>query len=698
MPDWGEYEDPSDVEELADYLSDEDEYDGDPPGYDAPALDESWDCVVTVDNLPVVPKAKESKLQGVLNKIFGQMGEVTLLKMPFSKEGSSLGFCFVEFRSPEMAAKAVKLTNGYALDKAHVFKVEPYSALVKIASMPDTYKEPEKKAFEERVNINEWLTDADHRDQFVVRHGEETEVFWSMGMQVTNPILSYGGEREKKTGLNWCEMYVTWSSQGSYLATFHRKGIAVWGGQAFEKIGRYAHPGVKAAEFSPGESYIITCNFIEGDPRAIIVWDVRSSRELRSFPLTINPETSAPHQFKWSFDDSFIARLGKDKAGTGDVITVYELPSMGLLDKKSLRADGAREFHWSPAANSLAYWAPEMGNAPARVTLVSLPSRDELRQKNLFHVSDCKIHWQADGEYLCVKVLRHTKSKKTLFNNFELFRVNAKMIPVESLEIKEQVTAFAWEPRGDRFAIVHGEGGRPNVSIYTMDGDTGRGGGRECALVRTLESRACNSLYWSPQGGHLLLTTLGETSGALEFHDVDHGTSKHEEHYRMTHVEWDPSGRTLCTAVCQPLEGAFFKFQMDNGFKVWTFQGELVYEESREAFYQFSWRPRPKSLLTDHQRKAVVKNLRKYERVFERADRRKQYARDYAATSAKRALRKAFREQLAAMNAAAKRSRALALRAARGGYDEDDDANFEVTTSVVEQMINVTQEDVANKV
>ena len=55
-----------------------------------------------------------------------------------------------------------------------------------------------------RRDSNEWLTDADHRDQFVVRHGEETEVFWSMGMQVTNPILSYGGEREKKTGLNWC--------------------------------------------------------------------------------------------------------------------------------------------------------------------------------------------------------------------------------------------------------------------------------------------------------------------------------------------------------------------------------------------------------------------------------------------------------------------------------------------------------------
>ena len=33
-------------------------------------------------------------------------------------------------------------------------------------------------------------------------------------------------------------------------------------------------------------------------------------------------------------------------------------------------------------------------------------------------------------------------------------------------------------------------------------------------------------------------------------------------------VEWDPSGRIVATAVMQPLEGAFFKYQMDNGFFV----------------------------------------------------------------------------------------------------------------------------------
>ena len=58
-----DYDDPSDIDEIREYLSDADEYDGDPPGYEEPTLDQTWDCVITVDNLPKVPKAKEAKLK-----------------------------------------------------------------------------------------------------------------------------------------------------------------------------------------------------------------------------------------------------------------------------------------------------------------------------------------------------------------------------------------------------------------------------------------------------------------------------------------------------------------------------------------------------------------------------------------------------------------------------------------------------------
>lgn len=43
-----------------------------------------------------------------------------------------------------------------------------------------------------------------------------------------------------------------------------------------------------------------------------------------------------------------------------------------------------------------------------------------------------------------------------------------KLIPVDSIEIKEQIHAFAWEPVGSKFAIVHGEPKNVTVSFYNV--------------------------------------------------------------------------------------------------------------------------------------------------------------------------------------------------------------------------------------
>lgn len=82
-------------------------------------------------------------------------------------------------------------------------------------------------------------------------------------------------------------------------------------------------------------------------------------------------------------------------------ISVYELPGMGLLEKKSIKIDGVLDFEWCPdkelaslgKENMFAYWTPasEDGNQPARVTLMAIPSRNVLRSKNLFNVIDVSV-------------------------------------------------------------------------------------------------------------------------------------------------------------------------------------------------------------------------------------------------------------------------------------------------------------------
>merc|ERR1712018_483147 len=98
-----------------------------------------------------------------------------------------------------------------------------------------------------------------------------------------------------------------------------------------------------------------------------------------------------PH-LKWSHDSRFFARQSQD------TISVYEMPNCGLLDKKSIKCAGVRGFTWAPKDNCISYWVPEQGEAPARVTLIGIPRRNEIRVKNLYNVHNIEMSWQDQGK------------------------------------------------------------------------------------------------------------------------------------------------------------------------------------------------------------------------------------------------------------------------------------------------------------
>lgn len=58
------------------------------------------------------------------------------------------------------------------------------------------------------------------------------------------------------------------------------------------------------------------------------------------------------------------------------------------------------------------------------------------------------MYWQNSGDFLAVQVVRHSKTKKSVYTDFELFRMREKDIPIDHMELKEPVIEFAWEPKG----------------------------------------------------------------------------------------------------------------------------------------------------------------------------------------------------------------------------------------------------------
>ncbi|KAA0706417.1 Eukaryotic translation initiation factor 3 subunit B [Triplophysa tibetana] len=296
-------EDISDQELLGDVLKDQ------------PQEADGIDSVIVVDNVPQVGQDRLEKLKNVIQKIFSKFGKITNEFYP-DTDGKTKGYIFLEYSAPSHAQEAVKSADGYKLDKQHTFRVNLFTDFDKYMSI--------------------WKPAAldggpDCRDQYSVIYesGERTGIFAN---DAKEPI-----EVEERAWL-YCAFVAALDrdvcavvSEGTYLATFHQRGIALWGGEKFKQIQRFSHQGVQLIDFSPCERYVVTFSPLmdtKDDPQAIIIWDVLTGQKKRGFHC----ESSAHWPiFKWSPDGKFFARM------TQDTLSIYETPSMGLLEKKSLK-------------------------------------------------------------------------------------------------------------------------------------------------------------------------------------------------------------------------------------------------------------------------------------------------------------------------------------------------------------------------
>ncbi|GAA0145959.1 hypothetical protein Leryth_013162 [Lithospermum erythrorhizon] len=661
---------------------------------EAMEFDEGFGNIIVVDNLPVVPKDKFEKLEGVVKKIYSQIGVIKEdgVWMPVDPDTQkTLGYCFIEYNTPQEAELAKEKTHGYRLDKSHIFAVNMFDDIEKFMKVPDQWAPPESKPYTPGENLHHWLADEKARDQFVIRAATDTEVYWNDARQL-KPDTVY------KRAF-WTESFVQWSPLGTYLATIHRQGAAVWGGATtFNRLMRYAHPQVKLIDFSPGERFLVTYSSHEpSNPRdthrvVINIFDVRTGKLMRDFKGSADDFAAGGTGgvtgvswpvFRWGGgkEDKYFARLGKN------VISVYETETFTLIDKKSIKVDHVVDFCWSPTDPIFALFVPELGggNQPARVSLVQIPSKDELRQKNLFSVSDCKMYWQSKGEYLAVKVDRYTKTKKSTYTGFELFRIKERDIPIEVLELEnknDKIIAFAWEPKGHRFAVIHGDNPRPDISFYSMRSGTNTG---RVSKLTTLKGKQANALYWSPTGRFIILAGLKGLNGQLEFYDVDElDTMATAEHFMATDVEWDPTGRYVATSVTSVHE-------MENGFNIWSFHGKLLYRILRDHFFQYLWRPRPPTLLTPEKEEEVAKNLKKYSKKYEAEDQDVSLQLSEQDREKRRVLKEEWERWLNQWNSFVEAEK-LERQKLRDGEESDEEEEYEAKEVEVEEVIDVKEE------
>lgn len=732
-----------DYEDLAPFIDENDVLE-----YNFPQFVPDFSSALVVDGLPIIPFEKKDKLCNVLYKLYVKVCSTLVMEdinMPFDSANNSYGFCFIKLSTKELVDAAITHTNGFKLDAKHSLKVNSYTDLDKYATLTEECVYPEAPAFKPRPDPTSWLSDTQCRDQFVIRYSSETEIHWSTTLPTEVPSIEYGGEREKEGGKVWCERMVSWSPLGTYLATFHAPGIKIWGSHKFESQGRFLHTNAELLEFSPCENYLVTYTFDhpQNPAKAMIVWSVRNGQELRGFELknpldakfhvtatlleelkgkkgevtkkvervarcrvvsyekgyftlvegsTTHEKISAdkvaamqnPNILKWSGDGRYLARQGTD------AIQVYELPHMGLLDKKSVAAPGVIDFCWSPRGSLMAYWSPAAGNLPAQVNIISLPDRKDVSTRRMFDVLDGIMVWQNDGDYLCVYMTKQNGKKPKTYLLF-LFRIRESGVPVENLELTDPIIHLSFEPSGERLVIVQGEAKNSVVTFYSLTNVAKGKGVKELTVLSTLKDIQCSEVIWSPAGGVAAIVFFQSDNCWFNLFDVDSVSSlASRRQERCSRLVWDPSGRTFAAFYTTPLRQAHVRGQPEDGYTLYSFQGQHICTVKKDKLFRFAWRPRPMNVMSPEERTKVIKNLKKYEKVFDKEDHKKKNELKAERDAQKREISTRFLTVLTQRRAenALLRARRVVMK---GGYDSEDDANYDIIKQVEETVLSTKE-------
>lgn len=263
-----------------------------------------------------------------------------------------------------------------------------------------------------------------------------------------------------------------------------------------------------------------------------------------------------------------------------------------------------------------------------------------------------------------------------------------KDIPVDVVELKvsEDMQNVFWEPKGNRFALLINDNNVPFVYFYEVQrANALLVSSASCKVLKHFEAKGINQVIWSPKGRFCVLGGISGLSGDLQFWDVQELTLlATAEHYSCTDVEWDPTGRYVVTSVSS------LRVRNDAGFVIWTLTGQELLKQNIANFKQFSWRPRPKTLLSEDEQSNIKKNLKEYSREFDEEDARETNKASFEVKQKRLELWQEYKTLLKEFKetAIAERKERIAIF----GFDPQDVEETHNLQDTFEELIEVVEE------
>ncbi|KAI8816782.1 eukaryotic translation initiation factor eIF2A-domain-containing protein [Fimicolochytrium jonesii] len=371
----------------------------------------------------------------------------------------------------------------------------------------------------------------------------------------------------------------SYSPKGRYIAWVLAAHVKIFDASSNELVREIPLQNVIEIEFSPQGSYLSTWErFVkEADPQApahqnLAIWNVATGERVTGF----SQKNQKGWNVTWTEDEALFARLATNE------VQIFNAKDVGKGVESRLKVEGVTDFSISPGLKPVvAAFVPEKKGRPAAVTLYGVDNfSTPLSHKSFYRADSVQFHWDKLGTN--VIVFTHTDVDNTgqsYYGETQLYflsTIGSFGCRVE-LDKPGPVHDVAWSPNAKEFVVVYGS---MPAKATLFD--------HRANPIYEFGQAARNTVKFNAHGRLLFIGGFGNLAGDLDIWDRKTFKKLTTIHAANTSTcDWSPDGRHIMTATL------YKRLKVDNGIKIWHYQGVLVHAIDVKEMYQVGWRHSP---------------------------------------------------------------------------------------------------------
>ncbi|KAJ8751436.1 hypothetical protein K2173_016644 [Erythroxylum novogranatense] len=369
----------------------------------------------------------------------------------------------------------------------------------------------------------------------------------------------------------------TLSEDGSRLMVMKSDSvISIYDCSSFKEIRSFRVSNVLAASLSPTGTFLQTFQkSATPQDKNVVLWStVTGDPVYQQFQKNMTKSTWPSVQF--SYDEIVACRLATNEIQFFDPKDF----SMGIIYRLRVPGIAAVELSRVPGSHVAAF-VPESKGSPASIQIFAcgnIKQSQPVARRSFFRCSSVQLKWNCGSTGLLVVVQSDVdKTNQSYYGESKLNYLTTDGIHEGLVPLRKEgpIHDVHWSHSGSEFAVVYGF--MPACATL-FD--------KKCRPLLELGSGPYNTVRWNPKGRFLCLAGFGNLPGDMAFWDyIDKKQLSTTRAELSVTSEWSPDGRYFMTATTAP------RLQVDNGIKIFHYNGSLYFKKAFDKLYQAEWKP-----------------------------------------------------------------------------------------------------------